>query len=386
MDMANRRFFETRIGANLANIRIHTGETAARSAVAIGAEAYTVGNRIVFGRGKYQPGTEGGQRLLAHELAHAVNAEVSGNSSCTERMVIHRSIQSGGIRYRDEVVDKVRQTLEEANSFYEALRTGPPAGINVTGGRLSGRPNIAWRFLFPAGPHTRTLVQLWSLGEAFNPGEGVDLPSNNFVYTCNCGWLDMGHFFFTSLAGYLESLGIHATQSNINLSTLLNLIWQLHFPSVYSGGGLRAYETSLEAEEGQQRYRERLEAGEELDPGQIGTAQSAFTLEDLRSNWEGAHFGEQAALSNQRDRFNVLEELEAVFGRCRPANLPLPPIEQRVNTQNFDTSVQRLIRETLGENRISIGGASHLLPRQQFVQDRTSRPVPVELVAAREFC
>lgn len=371
MDTTSRRYFETRIGADLANVRIYTGEMAARSADAVGAEAYTVGSRIVFARGRYEPGTERGRRLLAHELAHAVNAQRSGSSSRTERAVIRRSIQSGGIRSRDEVLEKVRQTVREANTDYSLYQT--------QGGFLLSA-------LFPAGSHTRTLIQLWRLGEAFHPGRGVDLPSNNFVYTCDCGWLDMGHFFFTALAGYLESLGIEAAPSNQNLETFLTLYWQLNFPSVTSGGGLRAYETSLEAEDRQQSYRERLEAGEELDAGQIGTAQSAFTLEDLRSNWEGAHFGERAARSNERDRFDVPEALEAVFDRCRPASLPLPPIPQRGDTNNFDPSVQRLIRETIGETRISISGESHLLPRQQFVQDRSSRPEPVELSAAGEFC
>ena len=40
------------------------------SAQAVGAQAYTVGNDIVFGAGQYSPGTAAGDHLLAHELAH----------------------------------------------------------------------------------------------------------------------------------------------------------------------------------------------------------------------------------------------------------------------------------------------------------------------------
>jgi hypothetical protein len=53
-------------------VRLHTDAQAAASARAIGAEAYTVGNRIVFADGKYQPKNANGRSLLAHELTHVV--------------------------------------------------------------------------------------------------------------------------------------------------------------------------------------------------------------------------------------------------------------------------------------------------------------------------
>jgi hypothetical protein len=36
------------------------------------AKAYTVGNEIVFDRGHFEPGSEGGRHTLAHELSHVV--------------------------------------------------------------------------------------------------------------------------------------------------------------------------------------------------------------------------------------------------------------------------------------------------------------------------
>jgi hypothetical protein len=38
----------------------------------INALAYTQGSNIVFGPGQYQPQTENGKRLIAHELTHVV--------------------------------------------------------------------------------------------------------------------------------------------------------------------------------------------------------------------------------------------------------------------------------------------------------------------------
>jgi hypothetical protein len=72
LDRASRAFFEPRFGHDFSQVRVHADETAARSARAVNATAYTVGNHIVLGRDASAPSTPGGSRLLAHELAHVV--------------------------------------------------------------------------------------------------------------------------------------------------------------------------------------------------------------------------------------------------------------------------------------------------------------------------
>lgn len=67
-----RRVFEARLGSDLESVRIHTDSRAAASARSIGALAYTVGRNVVFDSGRYDPDSNEGQRLLAHELAHVV--------------------------------------------------------------------------------------------------------------------------------------------------------------------------------------------------------------------------------------------------------------------------------------------------------------------------
>jgi hypothetical protein len=69
---SSRQFFEPRFGQDFSNVRIHTDPVAAKSAKAINALAYTTGNHIVFNQGQYAPGSESGQRLMAHELTHVV--------------------------------------------------------------------------------------------------------------------------------------------------------------------------------------------------------------------------------------------------------------------------------------------------------------------------
>ena len=67
---AERAFFEPRLGHDFAQVRVHTDGSAAESARAVKARAYTVGRDLVFAAGQYAPHTPEGKRLLAHELTH----------------------------------------------------------------------------------------------------------------------------------------------------------------------------------------------------------------------------------------------------------------------------------------------------------------------------
>lgn len=69
---ATRRYFETRLDADLGGVRVHADASANGRAAALGARAFTVGGDIVFGAGEFRPDSREGKRLLAHELAHTV--------------------------------------------------------------------------------------------------------------------------------------------------------------------------------------------------------------------------------------------------------------------------------------------------------------------------
>ncbi len=81
LDLATRTFFEPRFGYDFSRIRVHADATAADSARALGAHAYTVGRNIVFGASQFVPGTPDGWRLLAHELAHVLQQRAAPASS-----------------------------------------------------------------------------------------------------------------------------------------------------------------------------------------------------------------------------------------------------------------------------------------------------------------
>jgi hypothetical protein len=72
LEPALRQDMEQRFGYDFSNVRVHSGSSAEKSAQDVNANAYTVGNNIVFGAGRFASGTQQGRRLLAHELTHVV--------------------------------------------------------------------------------------------------------------------------------------------------------------------------------------------------------------------------------------------------------------------------------------------------------------------------
>ena len=71
LPLSMQRRLQTVPTPELSAIRIHTDEAAAAAAEALDAHAFTVGHDIYFGAGEYRPWTPEGERLLAHEVAHA---------------------------------------------------------------------------------------------------------------------------------------------------------------------------------------------------------------------------------------------------------------------------------------------------------------------------
>ena len=67
-----RSFMEARFGADLSQVRVHTGSEAVEMNKELNAQAFTHGKDIYFGSGRYNPGSSEGKHLLAHELTHVL--------------------------------------------------------------------------------------------------------------------------------------------------------------------------------------------------------------------------------------------------------------------------------------------------------------------------
>jgi uncharacterized protein DUF4157 len=90
LDSGIRHDMEERIRGDFSRVRVHAGRVAEQSAGDVNARAYTVGDDIVFGSGRFAPDTLEGRHLLAHELTHVAQQ----NGSPPARPVPHRALTS----------------------------------------------------------------------------------------------------------------------------------------------------------------------------------------------------------------------------------------------------------------------------------------------------
>ncbi|WP_062297658.1 DUF4157 domain-containing protein [Nostoc piscinale] len=75
---------EQAFGANFSGVKIHTDAQSDQMNKSIQAKAFTTGQDIFFRQGTYDPGSRGGQELIAHELTHVVQQTGSGKVQKSE--------------------------------------------------------------------------------------------------------------------------------------------------------------------------------------------------------------------------------------------------------------------------------------------------------------
>jgi hypothetical protein len=76
---------QQRFNHDFSRVRVHTGTEAEQSAHEVNADAYSVGQHVVFGAGQFASGTREGRRLIAHELTHVLQHSGGGT-------VVHRQV------------------------------------------------------------------------------------------------------------------------------------------------------------------------------------------------------------------------------------------------------------------------------------------------------
>ncbi len=116
---------EQRFGHDFSRVRVHTGGEAERSARDVDANAYTVGQHIVFGSGQFTPQTSAGRHLLAHELTHVI--QQSAGSAMTggvlQRDTAHRKSRDDADPW-DQLSDDAWFKTQEAWDASEKLMEG----------------------------------------------------------------------------------------------------------------------------------------------------------------------------------------------------------------------------------------------------------------------
>ena len=83
-----RSKMEGSFGTDFRGVKIHTDNTAVQLNKDLGAQAFTSGNNIYFNDGKYDPQTNNGKKLLAHELTHTVQQGAAQVQPFIQREII----------------------------------------------------------------------------------------------------------------------------------------------------------------------------------------------------------------------------------------------------------------------------------------------------------
>jgi uncharacterized protein DUF4157 len=122
LDTETRADMETRFGHDFGDVRVHTDGAAHESAKSVNAQAYTVGSNVVFQRDKYDPSSDGGKHMLAHELTHVVQQR-SGPVDGTDT--------GGGVKVSNPSDRFEREAVANADRLMSAPTVASAAGPAV---------------------------------------------------------------------------------------------------------------------------------------------------------------------------------------------------------------------------------------------------------------
>ena len=99
-----RRHLHGAVGHDFRRVQVHTDARASESARAVDASAYTVGRDVVFGAGRYWPGTNEGRRLIAHELTHVIQQGEGASPSASASLAIDTFGEAAAEQASDQVM------------------------------------------------------------------------------------------------------------------------------------------------------------------------------------------------------------------------------------------------------------------------------------------
>lgn len=142
LDAAARDFAEARLGADLGEVRVHTDAQAAESAQGLQAQAYTMGNNIVFGAGTYAPETAAGKRLLLHELTHVMQQETAPISSTVNAENVSLSHPSD---VSEQQADQTADRLMQGEAAGSITAVSGASGPTIQRQAIPGTPEVALR-------------------------------------------------------------------------------------------------------------------------------------------------------------------------------------------------------------------------------------------------
>jgi hypothetical protein len=199
LDADVRSRMESGFGADFGRVRLHTGAQASRLSESMQAQAFTVGSDVFLHDASPQPGTAGGERLLAHELAHTLQ-QGGGAARQVARLLWDEKTFSAqtreGMLVRDSTAQKaiVKMLADYHRTYPAEKRIGLGVGqIDDAVQRLAQMKGLANAWI---AKHTAT-----KFGEEVKDDARLKRRGGmeGFIDACNAEMLTLKH-----LAAYIQ--------------------------------------------------------------------------------------------------------------------------------------------------------------------------------------
>lgn len=130
-----RQPMERAFGADFSSVRIHANSQSDRLNQSIQAKAFTTGQDIFFRQGEYQPESQGGKELLAHELTHVVQQGGSTVQQKTEPK-IQRNEPTTSTRNKEILNETITQFTKLCREWKDTVNGILNNMARDTGGKL----------------------------------------------------------------------------------------------------------------------------------------------------------------------------------------------------------------------------------------------------------
>ncbi|MEH1973460.1 MAG: DUF4157 domain-containing protein [Nostoc sp.] len=111
-----REPMEQAFGADFSGVKVHTDGQSDQLNCSIQARAFTTGQDVFFRQGEYNPGSRGGQELLAHELTHVMQQNggaVQRSPLPPQQLSQHTAIETKLSSEGDHVIQRAKLNIRD---------------------------------------------------------------------------------------------------------------------------------------------------------------------------------------------------------------------------------------------------------------------------------
>ncbi|WP_448265574.1 eCIS core domain-containing protein [Nostoc sp. DSM 114159] len=185
LDAGLQRSMARAMGADFSGVKVHTDSQADQLNQSIQAKAFTTGQDVFFRQGEYNPGSRGGQELIAHELTHVV--QQNGGAVQGQNPTVVQAYNLTQVPYETSPFSLPSRTARQGNNDF--------TGVNYATFWVNGNNNTqhsnqyhsekqCWLAVASQNPALQNIKTGWEQG-SFGGQQNADTVRNNMGVAIN---------------------------------------------------------------------------------------------------------------------------------------------------------------------------------------------------------